>query len=32
MSADPHNAADPAFTFAFQPIVDTVAREVVGRF
>ncbi len=30
MSVDPHNAADPTFSFAFQPIVDMVAREVVG--
>jgi EAL domain-containing protein (putative c-di-GMP-specific phosphodiesterase class I) len=27
---DPHNAPDPNFTFAFQPIVDTKAREVLS--
>jgi len=30
MSAEPHIPAEPAFSFAFQPIVDTVAREVVA--
>jgi EAL domain-containing protein (putative c-di-GMP-specific phosphodiesterase class I) len=30
MSADLHLVADPTFSFAFQPIVDTVAREVVA--
>ena len=25
-----HNMPDPSFTFAFQPIVDTMAREVVS--
>ncbi len=30
MSPDIHLVADPAFSFAFQPIVDTVAREVVA--
>jgi EAL domain-containing protein (putative c-di-GMP-specific phosphodiesterase class I) len=30
MSADLRVVADPAFSFAFQPIVDTVAREVVA--
>ena len=30
MSAEPHVPAEPAFSFAFQPIVDTVAREVVA--
>jgi blue light- and temperature-responsive anti-repressor len=30
MSAAPHLPADPTFSFAFQPIVDAVAREVSG--
>ena len=30
MSIEPHGASDPDFTFAFQPIVDTQAREVVS--
>jgi EAL domain-containing protein (putative c-di-GMP-specific phosphodiesterase class I) len=30
MSAEPQFPVDPAFSFAFQPIVDTVAREVVA--
>ncbi len=30
MSAKPHPSADPAFSFAFQPIVDTVAHAVVA--
>jgi blue light- and temperature-responsive anti-repressor len=30
MSAEPHIPAEPTFSFAFQPIVDTVAREVVA--
>ena len=30
MSAEPHIPAEPAFSFAFQPIVDTVARVVVA--
>jgi EAL domain-containing protein (putative c-di-GMP-specific phosphodiesterase class I) len=29
-SMDPHNGPDPNFTFAFQPIVDTEAREVLS--
>jgi EAL domain-containing protein (putative c-di-GMP-specific phosphodiesterase class I) len=27
---DPHSAPDPDFTFAFQPIVDTNAREILS--
>ncbi|HEX3661802.1 MAG TPA: EAL domain-containing protein [Acidobacteriaceae bacterium] len=30
MSAAPHLPADPTFSFAFQPVVDAVAREVAG--
>jgi EAL domain-containing protein (putative c-di-GMP-specific phosphodiesterase class I) len=30
MSLGPQGASDPDFTFAFQPIVDTQAREVVS--
>jgi blue light- and temperature-responsive anti-repressor len=30
MSAAPHLLSDPSFSFAFQPIVDAVAREVSG--
>jgi EAL domain-containing protein (putative c-di-GMP-specific phosphodiesterase class I) len=30
MSAEPQLPADPSFSFAFQPIVDAVAREVSG--
>jgi EAL domain-containing protein (putative c-di-GMP-specific phosphodiesterase class I) len=30
MSIEPHGTSDPDFTFAFQPIVDTEAREVVS--
>jgi blue light- and temperature-responsive anti-repressor len=30
LSIDPHNAPDPSFTFAFQPIVETKARELLS--
>jgi blue light- and temperature-responsive anti-repressor len=30
LSSEPHNAPDPSFTFAFQPIVDMKAREVLS--
>jgi EAL domain-containing protein (putative c-di-GMP-specific phosphodiesterase class I) len=30
MSAEPQFPVDPAFSFAFQPIVDSSARQVVG--
>ena len=30
MSIEPQGTSDPDFTFAFQPIVDTQAREVVS--
>jgi EAL domain-containing protein (putative c-di-GMP-specific phosphodiesterase class I) len=30
MSAAPHLPVDPDFSFAFQPVVDAVAREVTG--
>jgi len=30
VSIEPRNAPDPCFTFAFQPIVDTKAREVLS--
>ena len=30
MNAEPHHPADPAFSFAFQPIVDGVSEKVVA--
>jgi len=30
MSIEPHGGSDPDFSFAFQPIIDTQAREVVS--